>query len=220
MSLVRFLNSYVGNIHGSIERILAAKGKGAFSLRSYLVDRNLLNSEFLANGRTIHPYPVCYRKLLDRLDELLPPYSTMSHGDCHSRNIMINLQKPDLKLIDIDKLSKSGDYIYDYGTLVSDLGVYNAILQCRKPSFRLDELTGNEFSYRFDVPKTARVAIDLIEKHVQERAGETDKKWKERILLSEARHLLEMASKTPDSEKAFVAYCEGLKCLNTLVEKN
>jgi hypothetical protein len=220
MSLGRFLNTYLGSIHNGIERNLAAKDKGAFSLRSYLVDGKLFNSELVVNGEMIQPYAVCYEKLLCRLNEFAPPYSTTSHGDCHSRNIMINLQKPDLKFIDIDKVSKTGDYIYDYGTLVSDLEVYNAILQCRKPAFQLNQLSGNEFSYRFKVPKNIGVAINLIKEHIQQKTGETDKKWKERILLSEARHLLDMASKTQDSEKAFVAYCEGLKCLNRLVEKN
>lgn len=218
-NLGKLFSMYLGDIYTSVERIFSPPGEQIHILHSFLTTNKLTTSEFVANEEKIYPYSFYYKKIVKISEDLCPPFLTMCHGDCHSRNIMIHLAKPDLKFIDIDKLSRTGDYVLDFGTLIADLEAYNPLLQSRKPEFELTELGDKKYHYKFSGSTEIKNAVKSLEKHIDIVAGNTDEKWEKRLLVSKARYLLEMASKTLDVEKSFVTYCEGLRTLGMLVQK-
>jgi hypothetical protein len=140
--------------------------------------------------------------ILGNLAELAPPFYTITHGDCHARNILLRKRDLDLKIIDIDNLEDQGDYIYDYGTLLADLETFNLILQSREPCFKLSIVEGS-VSYEIQNNCNADIAISVISERLEEIADETgDKNWKKRLKLAKARYLFSMVSKLSDEEKA------------------
>jgi hypothetical protein len=211
----KLISLYLADIQKSIERIFTPTDYDTFPLRSYLQLRHADKEQIEVDGVTIYPYHVYCGKLLKVLEDISPPFLTMSHGDCHSRNIMVNLDETDLKFLDIDKLmfANTGDYILDFGTLLADLEIYNALLQIRRPEFKFKEISKNKFSYDIQTRKEVEMTVQLMREHVQKAVKDIDKNWNKRLELSKARYLLNMATKTPDVEKAFVVYCEGMRSL-------
>jgi hypothetical protein len=156
---------------------------------------------------------------LKKAPEISPCFSTLTHGDFHSRNILILPSNLDLKLIDIGNFQSDGDYIYDIGTLVADLETFNPILQGRLPHFGLTEISENTFSYTFPRSPNVSTAIESLMGNVRKLADELgDEKWQTRLSLAKARYLLDMVSRTDNYDKAFVVYCEGLKALSSSIE--
>jgi hypothetical protein len=158
-------------------------------------------------------------EILKKAPEISPCFSTLTHGDFHSRNILILPSNLDLKLIDIGNFQSDGDYIYDIGTLVADLETFNPILQGRLPHFGLTEISENTFSYTFPRSPNVSTAIESLMGNVRKLADELgDEKWQTRLSLAKARYLLDMVSRTDNYDKAFVVYCEGLKALSSSIE--
>ena len=59
---------------------------------------------------------------------MLQPYALgLAHGDFHARNIMVNTKGDEVKLIDLDKLDWSGDYLADMGNLLTDICIYRRV---------------------------------------------------------------------------------------------
>jgi len=171
---------------------------------------------FIVNKEEYHSRQFYFEKLSKKLNDISPPFYTLAHGDCHSRNLLLRLRDTDLKIIDIDKFMLQSDYIYDYGTLIADIETYNRVLQARRPSFRLRR-TSKAFSYTLPENASAKMAAELIRENVEKLAREKrDAGWEPRLELAKARYLLSMVSKTIDVEQAFLVYCEGLKSLSRL----
>jgi hypothetical protein len=174
------------------------------------------SDSFLVNGEEYHPLRFYFERLSKKLNDISPPFNTLAHGDCHSRNLMLRPKDTDLKIIDIDKFNQKSDYIYDYGTLIADIETYNGILQARRPSFRLKR-TSNGLSYTLPENSNSKMAAKLLRENVAGLAKEKeDIGWEHRLDLAKARYLLSMVSKTIDREQAFLVYCEGLKLLSRL----
>src|SRR5258708_26081646 len=51
----------------------------------------------------------------------------ITHGDCYARNIMLGDDCARIKLIDLDKLNRTGDYLADIGTVLQDLCAYRRV---------------------------------------------------------------------------------------------
>jgi len=207
--LGKLLGLYLGEIQNSLEKnYRVVEDFPEIESKSFKVNKVKL----------YHPFRYL-EKLLEFPRRISPCFSMWTHGDCHSRNVMIRHRDSDLRFIDIDRLRYDGDYIYDLGTLIADIEVYDSILQSRRPSFEVRRVSKNTFSYVFpEAPNgglATKVLIDHIEKF-SEQIG--DKDWELRLSLSKARYLLSMVPKTIDIEKAFVVYCEGLKILSSLVD--
>lgn len=207
----KLVGLYLFDIQRSVEKIFSMDS----DVRLFFTKAR--NEIITVNDEEIYPYPIYYDGLVKILSKVSPPFSTWSHGDCHSRNIMIKSAESDLKFIDIDKLNPNGDYIYDFGTLIADLEVYNALLQSRRPNFEFERLSDVKFSYKISSSHNVDMAVKLLKENIKEIADEkADVGWERRLHLSKARYLLDMAPRTKDLEKAFVAYCEGMKSLNAL----
>ncbi len=169
------------------------------------------------NGEKLHQPSFYLEQLWKISDKIAPCFSMWTHGDCHSRNIMIRLSDTDLKFIDVDQLHYDGDYIYDFGALLADIEVYNRILQCRRPDFSLTKKSSRSYSYAVpEMPKETQLATDFLREKLMNfvtKELKDNQLWERRLDLARARYLLNMSSKTIDYERAFIVYCEGLRAL-------
>ena len=68
------------------------------------------------------------RKVERRKAKLRIPYLMLVHGDCHSRNIMLNESFTELRFIDLDHLDDDGDYISDLARLLEDISVFGFLI--------------------------------------------------------------------------------------------
>lgn len=175
-------------------------------------------SSFTANGRSYSIPSYYFEKIAKYLTKLTPPFYTRMHGDCHPRNILFREKDDDLKIIDIDKLTDKGDYIYDFGTLIADIESFNTILQTRRPAFQFS-IKDQSISYTLPESKKAKKACEQVITNVERIAKErNDTFWRERLELAKARYLLSMVPKTVDKEKACIVYCEGLRALSNVLD--
>ncbi len=104
------------------------------------------------------------------LKDLYPHYNCLMHGDLNTRNIMIKIVNGnlELKLIDIDKLSLYGDYVFDIGELLVDI----------------EAKLGNNFDQ----------ITQIIEKRFREFANyHNDNNFEKRLKLSKARSYIKLA---------------------------
>lgn len=64
------------------------------------------------------------------------------HGDLHTRNIMLNMTQPQiwLKLIDLEKFMKHGDYVMDVGQLVTNLKLLAAEMPQKEKRQPINEM--------------------------------------------------------------------------------
>lgn len=122
-----------------------------------------------------------FKKLSKKAEDFEPPFTTRMHGDCHSRNIMINLKNMSMKFIDIDALEVKGDYILDFGELTGDLKVYAPTRFCR--DIERNSLPRSSAS--------AQKAVDLLLGRLKDFAlSHDDSKWRKRLYLAQTRFLL------------------------------
>ena len=177
-----------------------------------------LDSEKMSiNGSECLSMVKIFQEIVQHMGDLSPPFSTRIHGDCHPRNILIRRRDNDLKIIDIDKLSTHGDYIYDYGTFLADLQVFNIVLQTRRPGFKL-EVKDNVFSYELPNNENAKIAYDIILENIKKIAAKyNDSNWEKRLELAKARYLFSMVSKLADKEQSCIVYCAGINALTSLI---
>lgn len=66
-------------------------------------------------------------EIIQKSVKIEPAQLSFMHGDLNLRNLMIYESKGsyDIKLIDIDKLSNQGDYVFDIGELLANLKIQN-----------------------------------------------------------------------------------------------
>ncbi len=130
----------------------------------------------------------CLFKILGQFE---PPYTTISHGDLHARNIMVRESDFDVKLIDFDGLKNQGDYLYDLGELLC----------------HLTEVLPIEQTHIHELPKINPEKIKLCDAlrnnliHEIENITcifEDGDLWKKRLALSEFRFLLTCAVYSED----------------------
>jgi hypothetical protein len=146
----------------------------------------------------------------DHAEILKPRYLGLTHGDFHSRNIMLNNGCTHVKLIDLDKVSESGDYMADLGNLIADLCVYRPVSEPRSRAalphedIAFDETTirkqmdgglGGTSRMQIKYPSLSRPASRIFQKHlldnIERFARELgDEYWKPRLWLSTATALL------------------------------
>lgn len=202
--LGKLFRMYLGDMQKSLQKIT----------RIAEILPNINSQPFTANHERIHPPSFYNEKILQIAKEVSPSFSNWTHGDCHARNILIKQENMDLKFIDIDKMQRDGDYIYDLGSLIADIDIYNSALQSRRPNFELKKKSKRSFLYVLPTNPNAAEASKLLLDKIRNLANKIgDKGWRKRLYLAEARYLLSMVPKTIDREKAFVVYCEGMKAL-------
>lgn len=171
-----------------------------------------------------------YLTLIAKHSATLQPRALgLTHGDLHSGNVMLDRSCTQLKLIDLDKLSWTGDYLADLGNLLTDVGVYRRVAEPQR-QFGLprDEVT---FVSRSGEPGTAenvvrypalgRTATLAFQRHlldaIERFASEIDDRdWKPRLWLACATALLKRLAFESHKEPAAVLYGEGIRLLHEL----
>ncbi len=160
--------------------------------------RQLMYGEFNANGELYHRFGK-YRAGLHRYEEKLrPPQLGLIHGDCHSRNIMVN-PHTDIKLVDLENLENNQDYLLDYALLLEDVALYPFIqreeiaLQFPEPGEASDGKGKAVPQIRYPLFTPSPVAFLFQEQLLHEietfAQSINDQHWRPRLWLATARAL-------------------------------
>ncbi|HEU5348722.1 MAG TPA: phosphotransferase, partial [Ktedonobacterales bacterium] len=170
-----------------------------------------------------------YLATITRHAAMLQPRALgLAHGDFHSRNIMVGAQGDEVKLIDLDKLDWSGDYLADLGNVLTDICVYRRVSEpesdygLSRTELALSKsaepgLAENTLRY----PSLGRPATVTFQSHVLEHidhfAGEIgDTSWKPRLWLAAATALIVRVAFHAEREVAAVLYGEAVRLLHEL----
>ncbi len=159
---------------------------------------------------------------------LQPRALGLTHGDLHARNVMLNRMCTQLKLIDLDKLSWTGDYLADLANLLTDVCVYRRVPdQDHECALRSDEIVfitksetaAAENAVRY--PPLGRPATHALQQHMLEAIEAfayeiDDPSWKPRLWLAAATALCVRASFQTRREPAAVLYGEAVRLLHEL----
>jgi hypothetical protein len=116
------------------------------------------------------------RKIESFKAKLQVPYLSLTHGDCHSRNIMLDDEFSEFKLIDLDHLNNDGDYILDIARLIEDVAVFGFILEDgyrhhlskSQIEFPSDSNDPNVIENRIQYPGFTSEAVRLFQQHMLE----------------------------------------------------
>lgn len=180
-------------------------------------------------GDTIHfPGMEHYHNKLDRFREnLRVKHLMLVHGDCHTRNIMIDDCYERIKLIDLDRISKNGDYIQDISMLLEDIAVFRFVfdpsyanfMDTDQVIFPAHDRQGIENRVEYP-PLTSRMVIE-IQQHIMNRVEQYalsigDEEWRARLWLALGIHLLRLVEKQEDTKRASVLYVEAIKLFDVL----
>ncbi|MGZ6388898.1 MAG: phosphotransferase, partial [Ktedonobacterales bacterium] len=156
-----------------------------------------------------------------------PAYLGLVHGDFHARNIMLDDSCGQPKLIDLDKLSWSGDYLADLGDLIADTCIYRRVSEPEREEYGLpsDDITLSANGVHYPIlsrPATDELQLALLAALGRFAAKIEDTGWKPRLWLATATGLLRrIAFHTDgDSEKdaliVAVLYSEAVRLLDEL----
>lgn len=162
--------------------------------------------------------------------DLQPGALGLVHGDFHARNIMLDRQATQVKLIDLDKLSWLGDYLTDLSNLLVDIAIYRRLVAPERgfslPAEGINfvaspqaEKGTAENSVQY--PPLGRPATIAFQSRLLEHIGEFaadcgDATWKPRLWLACATELLFRISQHTEREIAAVLYGEALRLLHEL----
>jgi len=157
--------------------------------------------EFESNGATYHPLNFYLGKLSAHAGELTPPALGAVHGDCHSRNLMIDDKLDAVKFIDLETISFLDDYLIDYGQLLEDVALYRFLPRGQRPnSLTADEIFAD--GKHLDYPHLPRDADSIlffekcIVEQIEKFARETqDPNFKPRLWLAVVRNLIQLADR-------------------------
>ena len=100
--------------------------------------KNLVRGGCRVNEQQYQPLDHYLNALLKQRQRFQPRMLGLTHGDFHARNIMLSKDCEEIKLIDLDKLSWSGDYIADLGTLVENVVIYRRLEYRRQDDMNAD----------------------------------------------------------------------------------
>ncbi len=169
-------------------------------------------------------------KLESHEARLKVPHLMLVHGDCHSRNIMLDGQLRRLKLIDLDNLDYDGDYIRDLALLIEDVSAFRFLFdegyRFHLTTDQICFLSGSSdprvIENKIQYPSFSSEGARLFQRYLLQRL-ETyaraihDECWKERLWLASAASLMFLVSKQIEKEFATVVYVEAVKLLDELV---
>ena len=189
--------------------------------------KNLLQGFHVANQR--YKALDYYLAIINRHASMLQPHALgLAHGDFHARNIMVGARGDEVKLIDLDKLDWSGDYIADLGNLLTDICIYRRVSE-PESEYGLSHaglfpdkstepaLAENALRYS-PLGRPATIAFQgyALEQiaHFAEELG--DASWKPRLWLAAATALIVRVGFHTEREVAAVLYGEAVRLLHEL----
>jgi hypothetical protein len=172
-----------------------------------------------------------YLGLVTRHAHALQPGALgLVHGDFHARNIMLDRQATQVKLIDLDKLSWTGDYLTDLSNLLVDVAIYRRLVEPDRgfgltaesitfvASAQAEKGTAeNAIHY----PALGRPATMTFQMRLLEQIGGfamelDDRTWKPRLWLAAATALLFRIGHHTERDIAAVLYGEAVRLLHEL----
>jgi hypothetical protein len=172
-----------------------------------------------------------YLGVVTRQAHALQPASLgLVHGDFHARNIMLDRAATHIKLIDLDKLSWTGDYAADLGNLLVDVTIYRRLVEPGR-GFGLppEQITfvasqhaekgtaENAIEYpALGRPATVDLQTQLLQRTSTFAAEVGDGTWKSRLWLAAATALLFRIGHHTEREIAAVLYGEAIRLLHEL----
>ncbi|WIG60151.1 MAG: hypothetical protein OJF49_002899 [Ktedonobacterales bacterium] len=162
------------------------------------------------------------------MQALQPVALGLTHGDLHPRNVMLDRNCTQLKLIDLDKLSWTGDYLADLGSLLADLCVFRRVAApdrefgLARERIRFTdrpEAIGAENVVEY--PALGRPATVVFQQHTLARLARfadelEDRAWQARLWLATAAGLIVRLAFTAQKESAAVLYGEAVRLLAEL----
>jgi hypothetical protein len=170
------------------------------------------------------------RKIESHGAKLKVPYLMLIHGDCHSRNIMLDDPLHQLKLIDLDHLDEDGDYIMDHARLIEDVSIlgfllddgYRFHLHNSQIHFPSDSDKPKVIENKIKYPPFSSEAVRLFQQNMLQNLelyaqAINDKFWKKRLWLALATNLMFLVSKQTEKGYGTVVYVEAVKLLDELV---
>jgi hypothetical protein len=166
-----------------------------------------------------------YQSLLYHHRETLrPPCLMLMHGDCHGRNVMLDDCYERIKLIDLDKLDYTGDYIMDIALLIEDVTLFRRLFDDSYAHYLRPEQVelpadATHVAYPSFICEAAILFQQLLVEQVSRFADEIkDRHFKPRLWLAIAMYLLRLVEKAEHAKTGAVLYVEAVKLLHALVE--
>jgi hypothetical protein len=199
--------------------------------------KNLVRGGCRVNEQQYQPLDHYLNALLKQRQRFQPRMLGLTHGDFHARNIMLSRDCEEIKLIDLDKLSWSGDYIADLGTLMEYVVIYRRLEHRRQEDMNADyslsaedvhidrktavdgELDRGGVKYpTLARPLTLRFQELLIGSVGAFARQRKDADWKLRLWLATATALFRRLAYQTRQKPAAVLYGEGLRLLHELYQ--
>jgi hypothetical protein len=199
--------------------------------------KNLVRGGCRVNEQQYQPLDHYLNALIKHHQRLQPRSLGLTHGDFHARNIMLDKDCEELKLIDLDKLSWSGDYMADLGTLVENVVVYRRLEYRRLEDMNADYSLSPEdividrkavadgetgkggVTYpTLGRPLTIRFQEMLLASVGAFARQRKDADWKLRLWLATATALFRRLTYQTRQKPAAVLYGEGLRLLHELYQ--
>lgn len=194
--------------------------------------KQFVEQGFETNGHIYKPLNQYLQRLQQQADRLTAPAVGGVHGDCHSRNLMIDDGLKTVKFVDLETLTYSDDYLTDYGLLFEDVVIYRYLPRGQRP----DALTANDIeigSRLVNYPAIPRGAESVMyfQTCLLEQIGgfaQTvgDTYYKPRLWLAIVRNLIQLVARQlpitepmrrPEMLKlSLVAYAEAVRLLDEL----
>jgi hypothetical protein len=170
------------------------------------------------------------RRIENHQARLKVPFLSLVHGDCHSRNIMLDTPLEHVKLIDLDNVDYDGDYIKDFALLIEDVCVFRFLFD-EAYRFFLDRdkirfvTISNErgvVENKIEYPPFSSEAVRLFQQHMLGRLDKhaqtiDDRCWRERLWLALASSLIYLVAKQTDKLYATVLFTQAIHLLDELV---
>jgi hypothetical protein len=203
--------------------------------------KRYLHGRFVSNGWRYRSFQSYLDALTNHADKLNPPKVGLTHGDCHSRNIMLDSRLSTVKFVDLEMLQDDDDYLNDYGLLLEDVAIYLYLPHLRHTQgLTIDDVVAlpdpvshtNAINYPI-LPRDSETIIAFQHLLLQRLKGFADqiddKRWKERLWLAIVRNLLILGSRqTLYHEKdprrheeryrsILVCFAEAARLLNELI---
>ena len=191
---------------------------------------------FESNGGVYQSLSAYLAKLQHHAPTLTPPAISAVHGDCHSRNLMIDASLASVKFVDLETLSYGDDYLTDYGLLIEDVALYRYLPRGQRPDcLAADEIIADSHSINYPFLPRGADSIVFFERCLIEQIASFahsvgDPNFKPRLWLAIVRNLIQLGARqlpvhSLDPQRrdeslklTFAAYAEAVRLLDELTE--